>query len=171
MYKSIMPTVAALALMGAGTAFAASAPAASPPARAGWSGRHHQPPFAELKAQLKLTPAQEPAWTKVMVAMQAMHDHRQGKAMMARSGATMTAPQVFDAMAQRAEQRAAGAKALANSVEAFYAQLTPVQRAVLDTHLADARKRMMHHRHGMRGWGRHDGRMAPAAPPAGTGSH
>lgn len=174
MYKSIMTTVAVLALLGSGAAFAQSAPAAgNPPPKAGWSSRH-QAPFAKLKAQLKLTQAQEPAWNKVMAAMQAMHHKPGSKPMMNKPGTMTPAPQVFDEMAQHAAQRADQAQSLAKAVKAFYAQLTPVQRAVLDTHLADARQRMKHHRHrGMRDWGQHGGRMAPTAPaappPPGTG--
>jgi len=161
MYKSIMTAVAVLALVGTGVAFA------YPPSGANGPGKApNQQPFAQLKAQLKLTPAQEPAWGQLMNSMQAMHK----KPAMAKSPATMTAPQFFDKMAQYAEQRAQRAQALAQAVKKFYAQLTPVQRAVMDTHIADARKHMMHHRHGMRDWGHHGGHMAPPAPATGPGN-
>jgi len=155
MYKAVMSTVAALALLAAGVAFA------HPPSGGNWSGKTgNYQPFAQLKVQLKLTPAQEPAWDQLMNSMKAMHQ----KPAMAKSAATMTAPQFFDKMAQYAGQRAQHAQALAQAVKKFYGQLTPVQRAVMDTHVADVHKRMMHHRHGMRDQGHHGEHMAPPAP-------
>ena len=160
MYKSIMAAVAGLALLGTGVAFA------NPPAGANGPGKAaDRQPFAQLKAQLKLTPAQEPAWNELMNSMKAMH-RKPAKPGMKKGAAPMTAPEFFDRMAQYAEQRAQRAQALARAVKKFYGQLTPVQRAVMDTHIADARKRMMHHRHGMRHWGRPGQHMAPPPAPA-----
>lgn len=167
MLKSIMMAVAAFALLGAGVAFAAPGPGGNGHGPAGWHKRDHQA-FAMLKAQLKLTSAQEPAWNEVMAAMQAMHPKWARKSAMKKPAATMTAPEVFDKLAGFAEKRARNAQALAQAVKKLYGELTPVQRAVLDTHLADMRRARRHHRHGMHGWGRHGRPMAP--PASGSGS-
>lgn len=162
MYKSITMLAAALALLGAGAAFAAPGPGG-----AGWHKRDHAP-FAMLKAQLKLTPAQEPAWNQVMAAMQSLHPKRGEKRAMKKPAAAMTAPELFDKLAAFAEQRARGAQALAQAVKTLYGELTPVQRAVLDTHLADMRLARRHHRHGMHGWEHHGRPMAAPAPGSGS---
>lgn len=169
MYKPIITAVAALALLGVGTAFAHSAPGGAGYGQSAWHARHHHQPFAMLKAQLKLTSAQEPAWNQFMASMKAVRPHWAGKRGMKKPGELMTAPQAFDKMAQASEERARHAQALAQAVKKFYGQLTPVQRAVLDTHLQDLRRGRGHHRHGMQGWGRDGHRMQRPAPAATQG--
>ncbi|MGH8128392.1 MAG: Spy/CpxP family protein refolding chaperone, partial [Gammaproteobacteria bacterium] len=139
MYKSIMTTVTALALLGAGTAFAYSPPGGNGSGRSGWQAQHHHQPFAMLKTQLKLTSTQEPAWNQLMASMKAMRPHWSGKRGMKKSPELMTAPQAFDKMAKLSEKRAQNAQALARAVKKFYGHLTPVQRAVFDTRLQDMR--------------------------------
>lgn len=170
MYKPIMTAVVALALLGAGSAFAHSAPEGTDSGQSGWHARHHHQPFAMLKTQLKLTSAQQPAWDQLMTSMKAMHPKRVEKRGMEKSGELMTAPQAFDKMAQFSAERAQRARALAKAMKKFYAQLTPVQRAVMDTHLQDMRLARGHRRHGMHGWGHHDRRMRRPAPAATAGS-
>ena len=164
MYKPIIMAVAALALLGVGTAFAQPAPGGTGYGQSAW---HRQQPFAMLKAQLKLTSAQEPAWNQLMAAMKAMRPHWAGKRGMKKSGELMTAPQAFDKMAKFSEERARHAQVLAQAMRKFYGQLTPVQRKVLDTHLQDMRRGKSHHRHGMQGWD-HDGRRMQRPAPAAT---
>lgn len=169
MYKPIMIAVAALALLGAGTAFAHSAPGGAASGKDGWHARHHQQPFAKLKMQLKLTSAQEPAWNQLMASMKAMRPHWAGKRGMKKSGELMTAPQAFDKMAKLSAERARRAKTLAQAVKKFYGQLTPVQRAVMDTHLQDMRHERGHHGDGMHGWGHHGHRLYRPSPAAAAG--
>ncbi|MGH8127352.1 MAG: Spy/CpxP family protein refolding chaperone, partial [Gammaproteobacteria bacterium] len=133
------------------------------------SGHHHQP-FAMLKTQLKLTSAQEPAWNQLMASMKAMRPHWSGKRGMKKPTELMTAPQAFDKMAKFSEERTQRAQAMARAVKKFYGQLTPVQRAVMDTHLQDMRLARGHHKRGMHGWGHYGHRMQRPAPAATAGS-
>lgn len=172
MNKPILTSLAALALLAGGAAFAQSAP--QPGAmqnRVQWQARH-QERLAQLKAQLKLTAAQEPAWSKFTGALESMRSARVGKKMKtARAGQLVPAPQFFEERAKNAEEHARKARELAQVVKTFYDQLTPVQRAVFDTHLADSRHSFMKHRYHMK---RMDRRGPPGAPPpppeAGSGN-
>lgn len=172
MNKLVMTGIAALALAASGTAFAQGAPPAAPPAKAGWYGKHHrnaEARLAKLKSQLNITAAQEPAWNRFTTALQNLRPARPSR-MMAKKPAGLTpAPEVFDALAKRAQQRAQKAQALAQSVSGLYRTLTPTQRAVFDTHLADMRNKTRHH------WGRRGGWKHPpmkriAPPPASGGN-
>jgi Spy/CpxP family protein refolding chaperone len=92
---------------------------------------------AQLKAELKITPAQETAWkayeaavTQQAAAMQAMRTQMQALMQNAQPGTT--AP---DWAAQREamfKQRQAGMQAHTAAVKDLYAVLTPEQRAIAD---------------------------------------
>ena len=103
---------------------------------------------AELKAALKITPAQEGAWTQFSAAMQppaAGQRPRMDRAEMEK----LTTPQRIDRMQQLHAERDAHMKQRGDAVKAFYAQLSPEQQKVFD-------ERAMRHggRDGERG-GRH----------------
>ena len=171
MNKPILTGIAALALMAGGVAFAQSAP---PPGamqnRGQWQGRYHQDRLETLKAQLKLTAAQEPAWNEFTKALESMRAKRGAMRGQARSGQLMPAPEYFRERAQWAEAHARRAQELARVVKAFYEKLTPVQRAVFDTHLADSRHSFMRHRYYKRmdRWGPRNG-VPPQAPQPASG--
>ena len=105
--------------------------------------------LTDLKAQLKITGAQETAWQafaaqakEQAASMQAMHAQMQQ--------GTGTAP---ERMAQRTtamQQRAAGMATMTNAFNALYGVLTPEQKAIADQNVG-----MMGHR-GM-GFGRRAG--------------
>ena len=90
--------------------------------------------LTDLKAQLKITPAQEAAWQafaaeakQQAASMQAMRTQMQASAATA-----------ADQMRQRAtamQQRAAGMATMANAFSALYAVLTPEQKAFADQHV------------------------------------
>jgi Spy/CpxP family protein refolding chaperone len=105
--------------------------------------------LSDLKAQLKITTAQEAAWQtfaaqakQQAASMQAMHAQMQASA--------GTAPEQMGQRATAMQQRAAGMATMANAFGALYAVLTPEQKAIADQHVGT-----MGHR-GM-GFGRHAG--------------
>lgn len=168
--KTLIGTGAGLALaaMVAGAAWA-SPPSGPPPAGGSWMAGHGpghdaNARLARLKAQLKITASQEGAWNNFTTALGAMHP---GKPPMRPAAAATTgltpAPQVFAMLAQRAQTMADNAKKLSNSVAALYKTLSPTQRAVFDTHIADMHARMHHWREKH---GRSDGRSQPPMRPA-----
>ena len=168
-----------LATLGLLTGAAAIAQPAPPPAGGGWHVRHQEARLNRLKAQLQITSTQEPAWNTFVTAMKDMRPQWEKGGMMGKPVAGLTpAPKVFDKLAQFAEQRAAKAKQLARAADRLYRELTPVQRAVLNTHLADMRqamhhfRRMRHNGHKQGGWVRHGARPMPPVtnPPMGAGN-
>lgn len=106
--------------------------------------RHH----AMLKAQLKLTPEQEPAWKTFIEATRmpaALAAPRPDPAEMAR----LNTPQRLDRMkalhAQRMAEMTAAMDRHADAVKAFYAVLTPQQQQVFDAQaMPGARHRGAH---------------------------
>lgn len=130
--------------------------------------------MAELKAQLKLTSAQEPAWTAFTTALQpserpARLDHKDMD--------KLTTPERIDRMRALRAQHAAEADRRGEATKTFYAALTPEQQKTFDA------KAPRHHRgpHGQDGHHGRDGKdgkdgerhhrgdtgkPAPAAPPA-----
>ena len=165
-----------LATLGA-SAMAQGAPAAPPagPAAAGrpadphgdHMGRHdpakmqammakHQ---AELKAKLKITPAQEGAWTSYTAAMQPpVHGARQTPEQRAEFD-KLTAPERIDKMRAMRTQRMTDMSAAMDkrdaATKAFYAALNPDQQKLFD---AEHKK---HGRHGGRGGPDHHGVAGP----------
>lgn len=94
---------------------------------------HHAKRQAELKAQLKLTPAQEGAWNQYTAAMQPpANAQRRGPRMDRAEFDKLTTPQRIDRMEQFAAERQAQMKQRGDAVKAFYAQLTPEQQKLYD---------------------------------------
>lgn len=86
---------------------------------------------AELKAALKLTPAQEGAWTTFTAASQPPapgQRQRTGREEFKK----LTTPQRIDLMEKRSAERQVHMKQRGDAIKAFYAQLTPEQQKVFD---------------------------------------
>ena len=108
---------------------------------------------ADMKAKLKITPAQEPAWTAFTASMKPPAGGM-GWGMSPEQRAEMdklTTPERIDKMRAQRTQRMAEMNTLADqrgeATKVFYAQLSAEQKAVFD---AEHKKRGMHHegRHG-----------------------
>jgi hypothetical protein len=143
MYKSVTTGFAALALLASAAAFAH--PGAS--THHNWRAHraaHMQKRLAHFKSKLQITSAEEGAWDGYVSALKAMHTPPKHKAKKA-SGVT-PAPQLFNAMAQRASTRADKAQSLASSVNTLYQQLNAKQQATFNKHFADMRAKMHRHR-------------------------
>lgn len=169
MFKPFVTSLAAVALLAGTAAFAQSPPpAGAMKDRAGWHARRQADRLTQLKAQLKITSAQEPAWNGFVSALQSMHPKWQKRAMRNKAGGLTPAPQVFDTLAEDAQKRAEDARSLAGAVKKLYGQLTPVQRAVLDTHLAQRHSHMRRGYH--KAMNRQAPRNAPAPPESGSGT-
>ncbi|MDB5895242.1 MAG: hypothetical protein JWQ88_2773 [Rhodoferax sp.] len=116
--------------------------AAPPPAQHARSGERmgwHDPAkmqarmakrAAELKAKLKLTPAQEPAWTSFTASMQPPAPHAR---MEHGEMEKLTTPERIDKMRAMRAQRSAEMDKRADAVKTFYATLTPEQQKVFDS--------------------------------------
>ena len=144
----------------------AQQPPATPPAASAKApeGRHerrhgdhaqrHAKHLAELKAQLKLTAAQEPAWTTFTTAMQpGERPARLDRQDMDK----LTTPERIDRMRALRAQHAAEADRRGEATKAFYAALTPEQQKTFD-----AQAHRGHHMGGMKGGeGRHGGHGGP----------
>jgi hypothetical protein len=103
---------------------------------------------ADLKAKLKLTPAQEPAWSSFTASMQPPTPH----ARMERGDmAKLTTPERLDKMRAMRAQRSAEMDKRAEAVKTFYAALTPEQQRTFDANA------MMHR-------GGHDGHEGHGGP-------
>ena len=140
----------------------AQQPPATPPAASAKApeGRHerrhgdhaqrHAKHLAELKAQLKLTAAQEPAWTTFTTAMQpGERPARLDRQDMDK----LTTPERIDRMRALRAQHAAEADRRGEATKAFYAALTPEQQKTFD-----AQAHRGHRMGGMKGGeGRHHG--------------
>lgn len=149
--KIILPVAALVAMLGSAhtpligtsTAFAQSAATAPPAAHAMPARPHHPRPefgryidgrIAFLKAELKITPAQEAQWNKVA---QAMRDNvRQIRSAFAQMRAAGNAPH---SAVSRLEMRARLAALRAQNAEHFlaafrplYASLSPAQKQMAD---------------------------------------
>ena len=116
---------------------------------------HMQQRIAKLKADLKLSAAQESAWTTYAAAMKPA----ERPARMDREAfAKLTTPQRIDKMREMREHRNAEMDRHAEATKAFYAQLTAEQQKTFD-----AETLRMHHGFGPR-HGPRDGKApAPAA--------
>lgn len=117
--------------------------------------------LAELKAKLKLTPAQEGAWSTFAAPMQpaARTAQRPDRAAARAEFEKMTTPQRLDRMQARQSERAARFARRADATRAFYATLGAEQQKTFD---AEAMRHASHH--GPRGehGGEHGHRSAPA---------
>ncbi len=143
MYKSITTAVAVLALASAGAAFAQTTTNSSNSQHMGktaWHAKHMQSQLAKLKAQLKITSAQEPAWNGFAQAAENMRPSMNSK--MKRQAANLTAPEIFDGMAKRAQQRAQKAEALAKAADHLYGTLSSEQKATWNKAMAEMHAKM-----------------------------
>ncbi|MFT3778803.1 MAG: Spy/CpxP family protein refolding chaperone [Ottowia sp.] len=92
---------------------------------------HRDKRLAELKAQLKITPAQEAAWAAWTQATQPPAPAQrppQARGEFAR----LTTPQRIDLMQQRQAERSARLRQRGDATKAFYAQLAPEQQKTFD---------------------------------------
>ena len=151
--------LAALALPVLAQPAPSDAPAAGAPAqqarKPGDLQERHQARMAQranaFKAQLKLTPEQEPAWTAFMAAMQpAQRTARLDPADMEKR----TTPERIDRMRALRAQHAAEADRRGEATQPFYAALTPEQQKTFDS-----RGQNMRGKGGQRSdWGHDNGR-------------
>ena len=151
--------LAALALPVLAQPAPSDAPAAGAPAqqarKPGDLQERHQARMAQranaFKAQLKLTPEQEPAWTAFMAAMQpAQRTARLDPADMEKR----TTPERIDRMRALRAQQAAEADRRGEATKTFYAALTPEQQKTFDS-----RGQNMRGKGGQRSdWGHDNGR-------------
>jgi hypothetical protein len=90
--------------------------------------------LSDLKAQLKITTAQETAWQTfaAQAKQQAASMHAMRAEMHASAG---TAPEQMAQRATAMQQRAAGMATMANAFGVLYAVLTPEQKAIADQHV------------------------------------
>ncbi|MBP3979377.1 Spy/CpxP family protein refolding chaperone [Acidovorax sp. JG5] len=109
-----------------------------------------------LKAQLKLTPAQEPAWTAFTTAMQpAERPARLDRTMDRKEMEKLTTPERIDRMRALRAQHAAEADRRGEATKTFYAALTPEQQKTFDAQAQ--RMHGMHSKGGHGGKGDHRG--------------
>jgi Spy/CpxP family protein refolding chaperone len=90
----------------------------------------------ELKAKLKLSPEQQPAWESYMAAM------KPSGLVVRPSPAEMeklTTPERLDKMREMRQQRDAEMDRRIEATKAYYATLTPEQRTIFDAHTARMR--------------------------------
>ncbi|WP_066271270.1 Spy/CpxP family protein refolding chaperone [Hydrogenophaga palleronii] len=108
---------------------------------------------AALKDELKLTPAQEPAWNAFIARTQPQAGVGPARERGSREDWTkLTTPQRLDKMqALKAERDAAMAKRV-DAIKAFYAQLNPEQQKVFDSkRIGGFQRASMHRGHGHQG--------------------
>lgn len=92
---------------------------------------HHARRMAELKARLKITPAQEGAWSAFAAAQQP--PTQPPRPPMDRGEFDkLTTPQRIDLMEKHQAEHAARMKQHGDAVKAFYAQLSPEQQKTFD---------------------------------------
>ena len=151
-WRNIAVGLATVAALGA-TAGAVQAQGAS--AGAGY-GHSHDPVAAadqrlgRLKADLKITSAQESAWNAYAEQikqhageMQALHNQMRQQHENASGSTRPSAPERVERQAQFAKQQGEYLERLAGLTKDLYAVLTPEQRTLADQRLGGGR----HHRH------------------------
>ncbi|MCY1163922.1 LTXXQ motif family protein [compost metagenome] len=155
----LLATVGASAMaQGAPTAPPAGPPAAGKSAGPGHAGdrmARHDPAKmqawiakrqAEMKAKLKITPAQEGAWSTYTAAMQPPARGARPTAEDRAAFAKLTTPERIDKMramrTQRMTEMSAAMDKRGDATKAFYAALSPEQQKVFDA------EHMRHARHG-----------------------
>lgn len=108
---------------------------------------------AQLKAELKITAAQEPAWNAYL----ARTAHAPRKPVAAEDWSKLTTPQRLDKMqAHKAERDAQMAQRI-DATKSLYAALTPEQQKVFDTQGHGFQRAGMKGEHRMGGKGGHGG--------------
>jgi protein CpxP len=146
---------------------APTAPPAGPPAAGKHEGHHHGDRVgrhdpakmqamiakrqAEMKAKLKITPAQEGAWSAYTAAIQPPAGGMHGRPTPEQRAELdkLTTPERIDKMRAMRTQRMAEMNAVmdkrGDATKALYAALTPEQQKVFD---AEQKNRRGHHGHG-----------------------
>ena len=111
----------------------------------------HAERLAQLKQQLAITPAQEPAWTRFAAAMQPERNTQQrpSRADMEK----LSTPERIDRMRELRKQRNTAMDARLDATKAFYAELQPEQQRSFDR--VSARMFKGGERHGKHRHGRH----------------
>ena len=100
--------------------------------------------LADLKAQLKITSAQEAAWQTFTAQTKQQAASKQAmRAQMQESAGT--APERMGQRATAMQQRAAGMATMTNAFNALYAVLTPEQKAIADQNVGMMGGRGMRH--------------------------
>lgn len=183
--RRLLPVLAgaalSLGLLGA-QAQTASAPVAPPPgASAPPQGWHHradrgsfdpvaraQDHLARLKAELKITPAQDKAWQgfAAQVSQQAeTMKKRFAQRPDPKAEAQMHAPERMAQQLAQMQERLKDMQALRDRVADLYAVLTPAQQTLADQHFARMGQEMREHMgHGMAHGMGHPGPMGPGGP-------
>ena len=92
--------------------------------------------LTDLKTQLKITPAQEPAWQAYSAQVKQQASSMQALHAQAKDAAATTAPERMAQHATAMQQQAAGMAATTNAFGALYAVLSPEQRAIADKSVA-----------------------------------
>lgn len=122
---------------------------------------------AALKAQLKLTPAQESAWTSYTAAMKPPADLMKQHQADYTELAKLSTPERIDKMksmrSQHMNDMSAAMDQRGDAIKAFYATLTPAQQKVFDTHTMRPQGKGRHMGGQMEGRMGMDGK-APAPP-------
>ena len=108
----------------AAVVLALSAVAASAPA---------QSRSSQLHDALKLTPAQEPAWSAFLLSAQPGPQAQAQAQATARLAPTLPTPRRLSLIRSQLQADLAGFDRYAQAVNGFYAQLSPAQQAAFDT--------------------------------------
>ncbi|MFV0681212.1 Spy/CpxP family protein refolding chaperone [Ottowia sp.] len=88
-----------------------------------------------FKRQLKITPAQEPAWSSFQAAMRpSFADDYEYLSISSEELAPLTAPEQIDLTEKRRADRQAVVLQRGKAIKAFYTQLTPYQQGAFDTY-------------------------------------
>ena len=124
----------------------AQTPPAGPPAGGDRHGMRHHGPMdpakmqemmlkhqAALKEKLKITPAQEAAWTSYTAAMKPPADMGKNRETMRAEMDKLTTPERIDKMKTLRAQRDAEMDKRTDATKTFYAVLSPEQKKVFDT--------------------------------------
>ena len=117
--------------------------------------QHRAERLSALKEKLKLTPAQEGAWSSFATAQQPAARSPEQARMDRAEFAKLTTPQRLDRMQARQAERSAMFTKRADATRSFYAALTPEQQKTFD---AESMARF--------GRGEHGGQHRHPAPPA-----
>jgi hypothetical protein len=118
--------------------------------------------MAALKDQLKLSAAQEPAWTAFTAAMQ---PGERTARLDRKDMDKLTTPERIDRMRALRAQHAAEADRRGEATKTFYAALTPEQQKTFDAQAHQrGQQRMRDHHHGGGGMRGGEGHPSPAAP-------
>lgn len=127
----------------------------------------HKAHLAQLKTKLKLTAAQEGAWTTFTTAMEPPANRPDMKAQREEMS-KLTTPERLDKMQGMKEQRDADMKKRTEAIKTFYAQLSPEQKKVFDAESARHGERDGHgprEGHGPHGKGGMNGPGGAASQP------